>query len=55
MPLPSSVIAELDHVTGVRDRILLEALDLLADLGETASPAERTLPLLDFLLATPIA
>jgi hypothetical protein len=31
------------------------ALDLLADLGETASPAERTLPLLDFLLATPIA
>jgi len=31
------------------------ALDLLADLGETPNPAERTLPLYEFLLATPIA
>jgi hypothetical protein len=31
------------------------ALDLLADLGETPTPAERRLPLYDFLLASPLA
>ncbi len=31
------------------------ALDLLADLGETPAPAERRLPLYDFLLASPLA
>lgn len=31
------------------------ALDLLADLGEPAAPAERRLPLYDFLLASPLA
>jgi flavin-dependent dehydrogenase len=31
------------------------ALDLLADLGETPNPAERTLPLYEFLLASPLA
>jgi len=31
------------------------ALDLLADLGEAPTPAERRLPLYDFLLATPLA
>jgi len=31
------------------------ALDLLADLGETPNPAERSLPLYEFLLATPLA
>ncbi len=31
------------------------ALDLLADLGEPAAPAERKLPLYDFLLASPLA
>ncbi|MBA3546552.1 MAG: FAD-dependent monooxygenase [Nannocystis sp.] len=35
----------------VRER----ALDLLADLGETPTPAERRLPLYDFLLASPLA
>lgn len=31
------------------------ALDLLADLGETPVPADRTLPLYEFMLATPLA
>lgn len=31
------------------------ALDLLADLGETASPSARTLPLYEFMLAAPLA
>ncbi len=31
------------------------ALDLLADLGETPVPGERTLPLYEFMLATPLA
>ena len=31
------------------------ALDLLADLGETPNPAERTLPLYEFMLASPLA
>jgi flavin-dependent dehydrogenase len=37
------------------NKIRERALDLLADLGEPAAPAERRLPLYDFLLASPLA
>ena len=41
--------------SNVFNTIRARALDLLADLGEAATPAERSLPLHEFMLATPLA